>query len=187
MVIAQLGSEADGAIYAFNLADGAEKWQVPGGAAYASPVLMTADGVKQVVTLTSKEVVGVAAADGKLLWQVPFPVSGMAYNAATPVVDGATVYVTGQGRGTKALKVAKDGDAFAAKEVWASPTGTKFSSPVLKDGMLFGLSIRGNLYCLDAATGKALWTDQASLDRGGFGAIVDAGSVLMACAQQRRD
>jgi outer membrane protein assembly factor BamB len=181
MAIAHLGGPGNGAIMAFDLASGSLKWKWDGeGPAYASPVLTTVAGVKQVVTMTEKSIVGVALADGKLLWQVPFPVQGMAYNAATPIVDGDTVIYTGQNRGTRAVKIEKDGDGFGAKELWSNrEVGVQFNTPVLKDGLLFGLSDKGTFFCLDAKTGKADWTDAAK--RGGnFAAILDAGSVILA-------
>ena len=47
------------------------------------------------------------------------------------------------------------------------------------DGLLFGLSDRGNLYCINAQTGKTAWTDATARGKGGFGAIVDAGTGLI--------
>lgn len=180
MVVVQVGSEKDGAVVALNLADGKEKWKLADeGPQYSSPVLMTADGVKQVVALTSKSVVGVGLADGKKLWEVAFPVTGMAYNAATPIVDGQTVIFTGQGRGTKAVKIAKSGDAFAATDVWTNKElGAKFASMVLKDGMLFGISDKGQLFCLNAKDGVKVWTSEVKSS--GYGALLDVGSAVLA-------
>ncbi len=182
MAISQLGGKGNGAIIAYDLTTGNEKWKwAVEGPEYASPVVMTVDGTKQIVTLTENSIVGVGAADGKLLWQLPFVPQRMAYNAATPIVDGQTVIYTGSGRGAKAVKVEKQGDAFAAKELWSNPDlAPQFNSPVLKDGLLFGLSNRGNLFCINAQTGQTAWTDATQRDRGGFGAIVSAGSVLLA-------
>ena len=182
MVIVHLGGEGKGAVIAYALADGQQKWEwTEEGPAYASPVLMTANDVKQIVTLTEKSIVGIGLADGKLLWQLPFVPQGRAYNAATPIVDGQTVIYTGAGRGTFSIKIEKEGDAFAAKELWSNPDiATQYNTPVLRDGLLFGLSNSGTLFCLDAATGKTAWVDAAQLDRSGFGAIVNAGAVLMA-------
>jgi outer membrane protein assembly factor BamB len=133
--------------------------------------------VKQIVEQTEKLIVGVGLADGKLLWQMPFAGARMSYNAATPIVEGQTVYITGGGRGTKALKIEKKGDAFEAKELWTNAqVATQFNTPVLKDGHLYGLSDKGNVFCLSAADGKTLWTDSAK--RGNFGSIVDAGPAL---------
>jgi outer membrane protein assembly factor BamB len=181
MAIAHVGGKGNGAIIAFDLATGDEKWQWAGeGPEYASPVLLTVDGTKQIVTLTEKSIVGVGLADGKLNWQLPFVPPGRAYNAATPIVDGQTVIYTGSGRGTKAVKIEKQADGFAAKELWSNPdVAPQFNTPALKDGLLFGLSDKGNLFCINALTGQTVWTDETRLDRSGFAAILDAGSVIL--------
>jgi len=178
--IAQLGGEDQGGMAAYDLASGTEKWKwTEDGTAYASPALMTVGGTKMVVALTAKKIVGVGVADGKLLWEAPFVVQGRAYNAATPVVDGATVIYAGAGRGTKAVKIEKTGEGFTARELWSNPDNTvQFNSPVLKDGCLYGISQNGALFCFDAGNGKTLWT--ADLGGRGFGTVTDAGAVLMA-------
>ena len=181
LCIAHLGKQGEGAIVAYDLAAGNQKWKWIGdGPAYASPVLMTVEGAKMIVAQTEKNIVAIAVADGKLLWEAPFAPQGMAYNAATPIVDGQTIIYTGQGRGTKAVKIEKQGDGFAAKELWSNPeNAVQFNSPVLKNGLLFGLSQRGNFFCINAQTGQTAWTDPTG-GRGGFGSIVDAGSVVLA-------
>jgi outer membrane protein assembly factor BamB len=178
--IAQLGSESNGGIVAYDLATGDQKWKWTGdGTAYASPSLLTVEGIKMLVTLTAKKIVGLGVADGKLLWEAPFPVQGMSYNAATPIVEGQTVIYAGAGRGTKAAKIEKTADGFAAKEIWSNPdNGVQFNSPVLKGGQIYGLSQKSVIFCLDAKDGKTLWTTE--LGGRGFGSIVDAGSVLLA-------
>ena len=180
LCIAQLGGDPNGGIVAYDLATGDQKWKWTGdGTAYASPIILTVEGTKMVVTLTAKKIVGLGATDGKLLWEAPFPVQGRAYNAATPIVDGQTVIYAGSGRGTKAVKIEKTADGFAAKELWSNPdNAVQFNSPVLKGGQIYGLSQNGVIFCLDAQGGKTLWTTE--LGGRGFGSIVDAGSALLA-------
>jgi outer membrane protein assembly factor BamB len=179
MVIAHLGGKEKGTLLALDLTTGALKWKWEGeGPSYSSPILMTADGVKQIVLQTEKSLIGVAASDGKLLWQVATPPEQRYTNSVTPVVEGQTVIYTGQGLGTKAVKIEKQGDAFAATALWNAELGNTFNTPVLKDGLLYSLSDRSLLFCLDAQTGKTVWAGTEKLDR--FGAIVDAGSVLFA-------
>ena len=184
MCIAHLGGKDNGAIIAFDLATGSQKWTWGGdGPAYASPVLMTVDGKKQIVGMTDKSVVGVGVADGKLLWQIPAVPQGRFYNSATPVVDGPRVIYTGQGQGTKAVTVEKKGDGFEARELWSNAElGTGYDTPVLKDGFLYGLSDRGNFFCMNARTGQAAWADTNRLSN--FGAILDAGPVLLALPEK---
>jgi len=184
LCIAQLGGENQGGVVAYDLTSGEQKWKwTEDGSAYSSPELLTVGGVKMLATLTAKKVVGLGVTDGKLLWELPFAVQGMAYNAATPIVDGDTVIYSGSGRGTKAVKIEKTGDAFAGKELWSNPdNGVQFNSPVLKNGQVYGISAKGDLFCLDAKDGKTLWTTK--LGGGGFGSVVDAGPVLLALIPQ---
>lgn len=192
-VVAQFGGEKNGGIAAYELESGKEKWKwTDEGTAYASPTVMTAGDTKMVVAETDKSVVGIGAADGKLLWKTPFPVGGgfgmggkggkgggFGYNASTPVVEGQTVYFSGSNRGTKALKVEKSGDGFTAKEVWSNPErSVKFSSPVVRKGVVYGLTARNELYAISAETGKGGWAAEVR-GKDGYGSVVDVGPVLM--------
>jgi len=184
MVIVHLGEQDNGTIIAYDLITGNQQWKWTGdGPAYSSPVVMTVDGTKQVVVQTEKNILSVAMTDGKLLWQVPTPAQRRFYNSATPIIDGQTVIYTGQGDGTRAIKIQKKGDDFVVNELWKNEQlGTAFNTPVLKDGLLFGLSHRGNLFCLNATNGQTAWTD--SIDHKNFGSIIDAGSVILALTSQ---
>ena len=184
LCIAQLGGESNGGIVAYDLTTGDQKWKWTGdGTAYASPVMMSVGDTKMIVTLTAKKIVGLAVADGKLLWDEPFVAQGRAYNAATPIVDGQTVIYTGAGRGAKAVKIERTADGFAAKALWSNPdNGVQFNSPVLKAGRIYGVSQNGTLFCLNASDGKTLWTSE--LGGRGFASVVDAGSVLLALTPQ---
>lgn len=182
LVIAQVGSEDNGGIVAYDLTTGEVRWQwTEEGPQYSSPMLMEVEGVRQVVALTAASLVGISLADGALLWRVPFVAQGRSYNAATPVVNGDIVVITGAGRGTRALRIVRQDEGFGVEELWTnSDVGCQFSTPVLEGGLLFGLSAAGTLFCLDAQTGEARWVDATGRDRGGFGAIVNAGSVIVA-------
>ncbi len=185
LCIAQLGGEQKGGVVAYDLATGDQKWKwTEDGTAYASPVLLNLPGTTTLVGLTAKNIVGLGVSDGKMLWEEPFaPSQRMAYNAATPLVNGQTVIYAGSGRGTKAIKVEKTGDGFAAKEVWSNPDNSvQFNSPVMRGDQIYGIAQSGTLFCLNAKDGKTLWT--ASLGGRGFGSIVDVGSVLLALTPQ---
>jgi outer membrane protein assembly factor BamB len=163
---------------------------------------MTVDGTKLIIAETEKSIVALNVADGKLAWETPFAAQGMSYNAATPIVDGQTLIYCGQGRGAKAVKIEKQGDSFTAKELWSNPDNSvQFNTPVLKNGMLVGMSQRGDFFCLNAQDGKTVWSapstppaaaaepaaeggggrgGRGGRGRGGYGSVVDAGSVLLA-------
>jgi len=185
LCIVQLGGEDNGGIVAYDLATGAQKWKWTGdGTAYASPALVNAGDVKAIATLTANNFVGLGVTDGKQLWQTPFPPQSRAYNAATPIVDGQTVIYAGAGRGTKQVRIESAGGGFVAKEFWSNPdNAVQFNTPVLRDGLIYGISQAGDIFCIRARDGQTLWTS-AMGGRGGFGSIVDAGAVLMALAPQ---
>ena len=179
MCIAQLGGKDNGTTIAFDLATGTEKWKYTGdGPTYSSPVIMNVDGKKQLVAYTEKSLVGLSLADGKQLWKLDALPQNRFYNSATPVIDGQTVIVTGQGAGTRAIKIEKQGNEYVPKELWNNPDlGTKYNTPVLKDGFLYGLSNGRKLYCMDVAKGLILWTDTTM--NSDFGSLINCGSVMM--------
>jgi len=180
LCVAHLGGKDGGSIIAFDLEKGSQKWKWDGdGPSYSSPVLAEIDGVKQLVFQTEKNLIGLSTADGKLLWQVPTPPQRRFYNSSTPIMNGKTVYYTGQGDGTKAINIEKKADGFAYKDLWSNQElGSGFNTPVLHNGFLYGLTAEGNLFCINAQNGKSAWKDEKRSNN--FGSIVDAGSVLFA-------
>ncbi len=176
MCLVHVGIKTNGAMLAFDLANGAPKWKWDeDGPAFSSPVLMSIQGTKQVVTLTAKYVVGLKLTDGKLLWKAPFEAAQG--NNTTPIIDGETVIYAGQGKGTFAIKISGSGGEFTTMPVWTNKTlAPRFTTPVMKDGFLYGYS--GHFYCEDARTGVTLWED--TVNRGNSGALVDAGEVIVA-------
>lgn len=180
MCVAYVGGNEEGTVYALDLNSGIEKWKWTGeGPTYSSPEMMNVEGKKQLVFVTSKRMIGLDVADGKLLWQVEAPSQNRFYNAATPVVSGQTVFLTGLGSGTKAFKIAKQGDNFVPEELWNNPDlGTKYNTPVIQGGFMYGLSNGRKFYCLDVAKGQTMWTD--TLMNSDFGAMVNCGSAIMA-------
>jgi outer membrane protein assembly factor BamB len=159
LCIAQLGGDdGKGAIVAYDLATGEEKWRAPDlSPSYASPMLVEVDGEKVVIAPTESNLVGVSAADGKLLWKIQFTQGR--YNAATPIVDGNTLILAGPGSGMSAISLTKDGAELKEEQLWNNTDNSvQFSSPVLKDGLVFGLSNNNTLFCIDAKTHETKWS-----------------------------
>jgi outer membrane protein assembly factor BamB len=198
LCIAQVGGSRQGAIVAYDLANGNEKWKWTGdGTGYASPVLFSAGGTKAVVAETDGNIVALAAADGKLLWKTKFKVR---YNACTPMVEGQTVIYSGMGSGTKAVKVEKKGDEFEGTDLWSnSENACQFNTPVVKNGLVFGITEGNKLFCMSAESGKTAWSTaigpapgggkpgggkpgrgMGGMGGNGYGSVVDAGAVLFA-------
>lgn len=177
--IVSAGKKDTGIVVAYDLITGNEKWKWNGeGPSSASPSIMTVGKTKQIVILTEKNLMGLALTDGKLLWQVSAPVKQRYFSAVSPYINGQTIYYSGLGTGTNAIKVSSQGDKYVTENLWSNAaTGAKFNTPILKDGFLYGFTDQKRIYCMNAATGETVWTDNAvSSD---FGTIVDCGSVMI--------
>jgi outer membrane protein assembly factor BamB len=121
------------------------------------------------------------------------------------MLQGQKLIFSGSNRGTKAVELKKDGDSVTAEPLWTNEDASvQFNTPVIKDGMIFGLTNRDVLFCINADSGETEWTapySEALADAGdpqpaeqpqgrgrgrggrgggGYGSIVDVGSVLIA-------
>ena len=179
-----LGGNNKGVFVAVELSSGKSRWQWTGdGPSYSSPTSMTADGVRQIVMLTESNLLALSVSDGKRLWSLPTSLKPGYWNSASPVVEGQVVFFTGQGYGTKAVKIGKQNDTFSAAEIWRNEEfGTVYNTPVLKDRRLYGLSDRGQFFCLDASTGRTVWSSTNRVSN--FGSIVDTGDALVALPEK---
>jgi outer membrane protein assembly factor BamB len=168
LCIAQLGgkqgggftAKETGAVVAYDVADGSEKWRWTRDAtAYASPVIMNVGGDRVLIAETDKQIVALRLADGKELWQAPFVAPQRGYNAATPIGEGQILIYTGSMRGATAVKFDKKDDGLAAHELWKNTEkSVQFNTPVLKDGLLYGLTLANELFCIDTKDGKTAWS-----------------------------
>jgi len=99
-----------GALAALDKGSGKLLWQTKeftDGAQYASAIAAELNDVRQYIQLTMEHLVGVAAKDGRLLWQSPFP--GRTAVIPTPIVHDGCVYATaGYGAGSKLVKLGAD-------------------------------------------------------------------------------
>jgi outer membrane protein assembly factor BamB len=180
LVIAHLGGAGGGALTALDAATGTVRWRWTGdGPAYASPVIATIGGVRHVITQSQKAVVGVNAADGALLWRIPFTTS-YDQNSITPVVAGDVLIYSGLENGTTAVRLTRNGATWTPAPVWKNEQVSMYmSSPVVIGTTLYGLSHRnrGQFFAIDLASGKTLWTT-AGRD-GENASLIAAGSLLL--------
>jgi len=176
VVIAHPGNY--GPLTAFSANTGEVKWTTKATATFASPIITNLAGTRQVVTMSEGSVVGVSVEDGALLWQHPWVSQGTP-STTTPIVCGETIIVSGQKMGVTALKPTRRDGKWVVDVVWETKEVSLFlSNPVLIRDTLFGLSERerGQLFALDAATGKVLWLGQSR--EATNTAVVKAGDLL---------
>ena len=178
-IVVHVGDDRQGSIIALGAADGREKWRWDGdGPGYASPIVAEFAGARQIITLTDKSVVGLSALTGTLLWKMPFP-DQWNENISTPVVYQDLLILSGVRRGTLAVKVINSNNQWSTEQVWINKDVAMYmNSPVLIDGLLFGHSHlrKGQFFCLDARTGKILWTTEGR--EGDSASILRSGDLL---------
>jgi outer membrane protein assembly factor BamB len=165
---------------AFDAATGDVKWRLADGRrpGYGSPMLFDLAGERQVVVVSGWGLVGLSAATGRKLWDVPFRGE---HPASTPILHKDLLIFSDYRDSMRAIRLEKRESGIAVKEVWKG-TGLKMleSTPVLKGNLLFGTSPqqRWCFFCIDADTGKTLWEKE---DKQGFGyvSIINAGGVVL--------
>jgi outer membrane protein assembly factor BamB len=172
-VIVQVGSDVKGGrLIALDPQSGAERWTWTGrGPGYASPLAIAIGGGRQIVAMTNGSIEGLDAATGAALWSIPFP-DDWHENIVNPVWTGTHLIVSGSRPGTHAYALRQAGGKWQALEAWRNTDVAMYmSTPVLADGVLYGLSSRrkGQVFALDAATGVVRWitegraADQAAI------------------------
>ncbi len=196
LLIAHVGGNDKGALTAFDPDTGKPMWQWTGdGPAYGSPIVTEIGGSRQVITFTWRNLVGVSAETGQLLWQRPFR-GRSDVNAITPIVSGDTIYVSAGDAGVQALRIVRQGNNWTTEEVWrTNETYFNLANMVLVNDTLFGLAAdnRNRYVIVDAGTGGVLWggegraADHASVQKAGDLLLVleGDGDLLVADATNR--
>jgi outer membrane protein assembly factor BamB len=179
LLIAHVGGHDSGALTAFDAQTGEARWSWKGdGPGYASPIVVDLGGVRQVVTQSQKQLIGVSASDGTLLWSIPFS-TPYAQNIVTPIIHKEMLIFSGLNKGVMAVRLTRKGSAWTPEKVWENAEISFYmSTPVLHGDLLFGMSNRnrGQFVCLDARTGAQVWAGESR--QGENAAIVKAGERL---------
>jgi outer membrane protein assembly factor BamB len=159
-VVFHVGGHNEGALTAFDANSGAVKWSWRGdGPAYASPIIATLQGTRQMIAVTQRFVVGISAETGALLWQRPFA-NQFSNNAISPVLFEDMVIVSAYEQGVTAFAPVERNGVWSTDTRWQTKDVSLFmSNPVIAGDTIYGLSQRssGQFFALDARSGKVLW------------------------------
>jgi outer membrane protein assembly factor BamB len=172
-------------VVAYDRKTGARIWSsLSDKQAYSSPMLVTLDGVRQLLVFTAKRLVGLTPDRGELLWEYPWT-TAFDINAGQPIVigDNRVFLSSGYGAGAAVIEVIEAPKhepapyvaQFSVREVWRNNRmKNQFTSSVLHEGHIYGLD-EAILACLDAATGDLKWKG----GRYGYGQVMLAGGHLI--------
>jgi outer membrane protein assembly factor BamB len=144
-------------------------------------MLVTLGGMRQILVVSERRLMGLTADGGRLLWEYPWRTSN-GINVAQPLlVGGDRIFLSaGYGHGAALVQVRSADASFEAQTVWeSSRMKNKFTSSVLHDGYIYGLD-EAILACLDAATGELVWKG----GRYGYGQLLVAGHHLVVVTER---
>ena len=163
-LIVQVGSDVHGGrIIALDPTTGKERWSSKGpGPGYASPVAVTIDNLRQIITMTNGSIIGIDAHNGASLWSIPFP-DEWHENIVTPIWTGSALIVSGTRQGTHAYAITRNGGTWQPNQIWKNADLTMYTaSPVFAGGVIYGMSTkrRGHYVALDTETGTVKWATQ---------------------------
>lgn len=157
-----------GLVMAFDKNTGKELWSrlqanEPG---YCPPMIYMVGGMRQLIIWHPQAVVGLEPGTGKKLWEVPFEVRA-GLSIPTPRLDGDKLFVTSFYNGPILLQLASNPPS--ARIVWKGKSNSEqpnrtdglhaiMTTPVIRDGYIYGVCSYGELRCLKEATGERIWS-----------------------------
>lgn len=145
-------------IVGLDRASGREVWRTPRQVevSWATPILVKGEGGRsELVTAGNQSIIGYDPATGRELWRM----KGLESNAVPSPVAGDGVVVLSAGYPAKlavAVRPGGSGDVTGSDRVlWRYDKGTAYvPSPILVDGLLYLVTDKGLVTCLDAKTGR---------------------------------
>ena len=166
------------AVVAFDRHTGQELWKAldatePG---YSAPLIHSWAGQRQLIVWHGGGLAGLVPETGKSLWFVAHPTyAGLAIS--TPTIESNRLAVCSQYEGALMLEF-KPGVANP-EILWKASTGgapekewkkqgfnTTLSTVLLRDNLLYGVSLYGEMCCLDGNNGTRIWTTLAPTSGG---------------------
>ncbi len=154
------------------------------GSAFASPVLATLQGMRQVVAQTRSTLGGIDPDSGEVLWSIPVEAfRGM--NILTPTVIGDDkIFTATYGGGSFLFTVEKNAEGkFTVTEKWRIKELEGYmASPVVVGEHLYLFGRDQHLHCVEIATGKIAWTTKEKF--GDYWSMIRQGDRVLALDQR---
>jgi len=150
-------------------------------AGYATPALVEYQGLRMLLTMTSKAFIGVNADSGELLWRFPHE-TPFDENITTPLFHGGQVLIsTGHRVGSVMLKVNVEGKKAAVEELWRTKDlDNHHGGIILLDGYLYGSCHSPKWACLEWKTGKKMYAERGV----GKGSLTYADGMLYTLSER---
>jgi outer membrane protein assembly factor BamB len=158
-------------VVAFDKGSGEVVWKSQDdGASYSSPIALGKGKERQVVFLTAEGVIALDPANGALFWRFPLK-DRLFESSTTPARAGDVLLASAITYGSAGLRLTTKDGKPAMSEAWTNPRLTSyFTTPVAvgtdhvylvtgtTPNFLKPTPPQADLHCVEAATGKTLWT-----------------------------
>jgi len=150
------GGKDNASIVALDKDTGKTLWQSgKSKVSYASPVVATLNGRKQILAFVGPGLFGYDPATGKEFWNLPWPTLYDDKKGPTPVVVGDRIFVATTEGGETGLVDVKDDKPTV---VWKyKDVQNHFPTAVYYHGRIYCGNDPSELVCIEPATGKILW------------------------------
>jgi len=198
VIIARMQHD-DSWVAAFDKTDGRVRWKVArnyetaleGDNSYTTPLVIRAESKEEVVVWGGEHLTVHSATDGQVIWSCGgFNPQGMSYwpSVASPVLAGNMVIVP-SGRADRdtprlhGIKLGGTGDVTATHRAWQRhDAGTFVPTPAEYKGLVYLVTDKGQVECVEPATGKTLWREAFPKGKGSFfsSPVVAAGKLYAA-------
>ncbi|MEI6684739.1 MAG: PQQ-binding-like beta-propeller repeat protein, partial [Planctomycetota bacterium] len=134
------------------------------GSAFASPLITTLCGQKQILIQSREKLAGLNPENGDVLWSKVVPnFRGM--NIFTPVVVGDTIFASTYQNKSWLYKISKNDSGFAVNEVWENKLQGYMSTPVVINGFAYMHLQNQRFTCVDLSNGETKWTSLKSFGK----------------------
>jgi outer membrane protein assembly factor BamB len=154
----------DAGIVALDKMSGKTLWTSKGlsdRAGYSSSIVAEVDGIRSILSFTSKAAVGLRASDGLVMWRYE-RVANRTANVATPIFhENQVFYSSAYGTGGALLGLRTEGDRITASEIYFTrDMQNHHGGVILVDGFLYGFS-GSILTCVELESGRRVWRDRS--------------------------
>ena len=172
-LIVQLGGISGACLVAFSKDTGREIWRaLDDEASYSAPLLISQAGTQVLVCWTGESITGLDPQTGKIFWTLPFQPGKMIMNIANPVYDPPYLFLSGFFDGSYLVRLSQE--TISAELVYhrhgpdeknTDALHCCISTPLIKDGFVYGIDSYGETRCLDLLTGDRIWEDLSLVPR----------------------
>jgi outer membrane protein assembly factor BamB len=177
------------AVAALDKHTGRTVWKSPTAgepAGYASPILAECRGLRMILTMASRSLVGVDADNGRLLWRFEHYSPRYVANCVSPIYHDGRIFISGgYGVGSVLLAIDLKGAKPALEPVWrVKDLDNRHGGVILLEGRAYGashFSKHGQWLSLDWKTGRTLHAERGV----GEGSLTCAGGLLYTLSESR--